>query len=143
MLALLKISGRIVWSALLSTPFALMITLVVDILTNQLNVRTDWLEEYEGWIGLAAFFLSLVACTHWVLRTHNRHLAISRGCGLFAVTVFVFLGVALVDLFLQPVLPDPVSALWLWVLFFTVIGIFVGAVAGMIAWEYRKRGQSP
>ena len=143
MLALLKISGRIVWSALLSTPFALMITLVVDILTNQLNVRTDWLEEYEGWIGLAAFFLSLVACTHWVLRTHNRHLAISRGCGLFAVTVFVFLGVALVDLFLQPVLPDPVSALWLWVPFFTVIGIFVGAVAGMIAWEYRKRGQSP
>ena len=143
MLALWKISGRIVWSALLSLPFALMITWAVDIITNQLNVRIDWLEEYEGWVGLAAFFASLVACTHWVLRTHNRHLAISRGCGLFAVTVFVFLGVALVDLFLQPVLPDPVSALWLWVPFFTVIGIFVGAVAGMIAWEYRKRGQSP
>ena len=143
MLALLKISGRIVWSALLSTPFALMITWIVDLITNQFIDRISWMPKYEGWIGLAAFFLSLVACTHWVLRTHNRHLAISRGCGLFAVTVFVFLGVALVDLFLQPVLPDPVSALWLWVPFFTVIGIFVGAVAGMIAWEYRKRGQSP
>ena len=82
MLALLKISGRIVWSALLSIPFALMITWAVDIITNQLNVRIDWMPKYEGWIGLAAFFLSLVACTHWVLRTHNRHLAISRGLWL-------------------------------------------------------------
>ena len=133
----------LVRSVLLSIPFALMITWIVDLITNQFIDRISWMPKYEGRIGLAAFFLSLVACTHWVLRTHNRHLAISRGCGLFAVTVFVFLGVALVDLFLQPVLPDPVSALWLWVPFFTVIGIFVGAVAGMIAWEYRKRGQSP
>ena len=139
MLALLKISGRIVWSALLSTPFALMITLVVDIFTNQLNVRIDWLEEYEGWIGLAAFFASLIVCTHWVFRTDNRHLAISRGCGVFAAALFALLGVAFVDLFLQP---PPQDATWAFA-FMAVIGVPVGTLAGVIAWDYRRRGRSP
>ena len=142
MLALLKISGRIVWSALLSTPFALIITSVVDIFTNQLNVRIDWLEKYEGWVGLAAFFASLSVCTLWVFRTDNRHLAISRGCGVFAAAVFALIGVALVDQILKPPPLDPMFPPFWVMTFFAMIGISIGILAGIIAWDYSKRGRS-
>ena len=139
----MRIIGKYVGSVLLSIPFALMITWGVEILTIQSNDRIDWLREYERWIGLVAFFASLIVCTLWVLRTDNRHLAISRGCGVFAVAVFAILGVALVNLILEPTPQNPILPQFSAVAFVAVIGISVGTIAGIIAWDYTEGGGGP
>ena len=120
--ALMRTIGKYVGSVLLSIPFALMITAVVDIFTNQLNVRIDWLEEYEGWIGLAAFFASLIVCTHWVFRTDNRHLALRHPRRRIIVTVI-----------LAPPVPDPIFPPFLYVFFFAIIGVPLGLIAWGLA----------
>ena len=128
---------RFLGAAFLSLPFALMITWIVDILTNQFIDQIDWMPKYEGWIGLAAFFASFIFCTLWILRPGSRHLAISRGCGIFAVALFALLVVALVDLIRQPTPQSPLLVPFSMVA--AVIGIAVGAFAGVISWVYKRR----
>ena len=130
---------RYLGAAFLSLPFALMITWVVDIVTNQFIDQIDWLPKYDDWIGLAAFFASLIFCTLWVLKPGNRHLAISRGCGIFAVALFALLVVAFVDLIIHIPPGDPPFPPIFFFTLFAVIGIAVGAFAGVISWDYRRR----
>ena len=130
---------RYLGAAFLSFPFALMITWVVDIITNQFIDRIDWMPKYEGWIGLAAFFASLISCTFWVSIPGNRQLAISRGCGIFAAALFALLVVAFVDLIIHIPPGDPPFLSIFFFTLFAVIGIAVGAFAGIISWDYRRR----
>ena len=130
---------RYLGAAFLSLPFALMITWIVDIITNQFIDRIDWMPKYEGWIGLAAFFASLILCALWVLIPGSRQLAISRGCGIFAAALLAFLVVAFVDLIIHiPPGDSPYTPIFIFTIL-ALIGIAVGAFAGVISWDYRRR----